>query len=120
MDEETNKDFVTLDTLLSALGRQLHVAQCAIRGMMTPDRDIFIIIQPVTKNPSTLQLRACVAETEKLVTRISERSPRIAAEVPLSSLTRAEVAHGYISSAIKIQAWLVKIAVTILTVNLLS
>lgn len=121
MNEEADKDSVTLETLLAALGRQLHVAQCAVRGMMTPDHDVFIIVQPITKKPSALQLRACVTETEKLVTRISERSPRIAAEVPLGSLTRAELIHNYISSAIEIRAWLPTIAITIVIVlNVLS
>lgn len=114
MNDETDKDSVTLEALLTALGRQIQVAQCAVRGMMTPDRDIFIVVQPITKKPSTLQLRACVTETEKLVTRISERSPTIAAEVPLGSLTRAELAHGYISSATKLQTWLAIIVVIFL------
>lgn len=111
MNDEPDKDAVTLEALLAALGRQLQVAQCAARGMMTPDRDIFIVVQPITKKPSTLQLRACVTETEKLVTRISERSPKIAAEVPLGSLTRAELAHGYISSAAELGAWLAIIVI---------
>lgn len=102
MDEDVDKDSVTLEVLLSALARQIQVAQCVLRGMMTPDRDIFILVQSTSKRPPTLQLRACVAETEKLVTRISERSPRITAEVPLGALTRAEIAHSYISSAITI------------------
>lgn len=120
MDEEADKDSVTLEALLTALSRQLQVAQCAVRGMMTPDRDIFIVVQPATKKLSALQLRACVEETEKLVTRISERSPRIAAEVPLGSLTRAEMVHSYISSAIKIRAWFVTVVVTIFLLNVLS
>lgn len=120
MKEETNKDSVTLEALLIALGRQLQVAQCAVRGMMTPDYDIFIVVQPVTKKLSELQLRACVTEMEKLVTRISERSPRIAAEVPLGSLTRAEIAHGYVSSAMKIRAWLATIIVTAFLLNVLA
>lgn len=120
MDEEADKDSVTLEAVLVALSRQLQVAQCAVRGMMTPDRDIFIVVQPVTKKLSALQLRACVTETEKLVTRISERSPRIAAEVPLGSLTRAEMAHGYVSSAMKIRTWLATVVVTILLLNVLS
>lgn len=120
MDQESDKDSVTLEALLIALGRQLQVAQCAVRGMMTPDHDIFIVVQPVTKKLSALQLRACVTETEKLVTRISERSPRITAEVPLGSLTRAEIAHGYISSAMKTRAWLATIFVTIFLLNVLS
>ncbi|XP_076621802.1 reversion-inducing-cysteine-rich protein with kazal motifs isoform X1 [Colletes latitarsis] len=109
MDEEVDKDSVTLEALLTALGRQIQVAQCALRGMMTPDRDIFIIVQPTSKRPSTLQLRACVTETEKLVTRILERSPKIAIEVPLGALTGAEIAHSYVSSAITIGGCLAKI-----------
>jgi len=120
MDEEADKDSVTLEALLVALGRQLQVAQCVVRGMMTPDRDIFIVVQPVTKKLSALQLRACVTETEKLVTSISERSPRIAAEVPLGSLTRAEIAHSYVSSAMKIRAWLTMVVITIFLLNVLS
>lgn len=117
MDEEADKDSVTLEALLTALNRQLQVAQCAVRGMMTPDCDVFIVVQPITKKPSALQLRACVTETEKLVIRISERSPRIAAEVPLGSLTRAEVAHSYVSSAMKIRACLTTLIITICVLN---
>jgi reversion-inducing cysteine-rich kazal motif protein len=79
--------------MLTALSRQLQVAECVLRGTLTPEGDIFLVNQPASKNPSELQLAACVAEIEKLVSRVAERSPRIVAEVPLSSLTRAEVAH---------------------------
>lgn len=122
MGEEADKDFVTLEVLLAALSRQLHVAQCAVRGMLTPDLDVFVIVQPTTKKPSALQLRACVTETEKLVTRISERSSRIAAEVPLGALTRAELAHNYVSSAMTIRAWLSTVAVTsvVVVLNVIS
>ncbi|XP_014472155.1 PREDICTED: reversion-inducing cysteine-rich protein with Kazal motifs [Dinoponera quadriceps] len=120
MGEEVDKDFVTLEVLLAALSRRVHVAQCAVRGMLTPDLDVFIIVQPITKKPSALQLRACVTEAEKLVTRISERSSTIAAEVPLGSLTRAEVAHSYVSSAMTIQAWLATITSAIVVLNVLS
>lgn len=120
MDEETDKDSVTLEALLNALARQIQVAQCALRGMMTPDRDIFIIVQSTSKRPSMLQLRACVAETEKLVTRIVERSPRVVAEVPLGALTRAEIAHSYVSSAIAIGGCLANILLGIVIHTLVS
>ncbi|XP_076293444.1 reversion-inducing-cysteine-rich protein with kazal motifs [Lasioglossum baleicum] len=120
MDEDEDKDSVTLETLLSALGRQIQVAQCALRGMMTPDRDIFIIVQPTSKRPSILQLRACVTETEKLVTRILERSPRIAAEVPLGALTRAEIAHSYISGAIAVGGCLTHLVLGIVVYTVVS
>lgn len=99
MEEEADKDAVTLEKLLLALGRQIQVAQCTLRGHVTPENDIFIIVQSTAKEPSSLQLRACIAETEKLVVRITERSSKVVAEVPLGSLTRAEVAHGHVSIA---------------------
>lgn len=99
MTEEPDKDAVTLESMLKALARQIQVAECALRGAVTPEGDIFVMAQPISKKPSALQLRACVAEIEKLVTRISERSPRIVAEVPLGSLTRAEIAHRHVSGA---------------------
>lgn len=120
MNEDVDKDSVTLEALLNGLARQIQVAQCALRGMMTPDRDIFVIVQPTSKRPSILQLRACVAETEKLVTRIVERSPRIAAEVPLGALTRAEIAHSYVSSAMAIGGCLAKIFLGIVVHALIS
>lgn len=114
MDEDVDKDSVALEVLLSALARQIQVAQCVLRGMMTPDLDIFVIVQPTSKRPSPLQLRACVAETEKLVTRISERSPRITTEVLLGALTRAEIAHSYVSSAMTIGGSITRLLLAIL------
>lgn len=113
MEEEVDKDFVTLDALLTALRRQVQVAECAVRGMVTPEGDIFVVVQSVLEKPSSLQLRACIAETEKLVVRITERSPKIAAEVPLGSLTRAEVAHGHVSIANVNRVWFSIISCTI-------
>ncbi|KAF7997589.1 hypothetical protein HCN44_006160 [Aphidius gifuensis] len=100
MEEEADRDTVTLDALLSALGRQLEILQCSLRGSVTIEGDIFILTQPTTMYPSKLQQKACIIEMEKIITRISERSPKIISEVPLSSLRRAENIHGYISSAI--------------------
>lgn len=47
------------------------------------------------KNPSKLQLEACVRETEKIASLINRQSPRIASELSLSSLTAATPVHSY-------------------------
>ncbi|XP_063985142.1 reversion-inducing cysteine-rich protein with Kazal motifs [Diachasmimorpha longicaudata] len=91
MNEERDKEAVTLEALLSALGRQVQISECVLRGGMTPEGDIFIIIQPTSKSPTLLEHRACLAEIEKIVTRIAEKSPKVMAEVPLGSLTGAEI-----------------------------
>lgn len=99
MEEEADKETVTLDALLAALGRQLQVPQCALRGSVTMEGDIFVVTQSTLKNPSKFQQKVCTTEMEKLITRITERSPKIVTEVPLGSLTRAEIVHDFISSA---------------------
>ena len=99
LTDESDKRIVTLEAMLTGLSRQLKVSECALRGSMTPEGDIFLVNQPLSKYPSDLHLSACVAEMEKLVSRIAQRSPRIVVEVPMSSLTRAEIAHSRIASA---------------------
>lgn len=99
LPEDDDKYSLTLEAMLSGLSRQLQVAECALRGSVTPEGDIFVINQPISRKPSDLQLAACVAEIEKLVSRISERSPRIVVEVPLSSLIHADIAHARVPSS---------------------
>lgn len=98
MDDQLDKDVVTLQAMIEALNRQVQVSQCNLRGMLTPEGDIFIINQAITRNPTQLQLQACIAEIEKIVTRISQKSPTIFTQVPLSSLTGADIVHSYIFS----------------------
>ncbi|XP_014212705.1 reversion-inducing cysteine-rich protein with Kazal motifs-like [Copidosoma floridanum] len=98
LPDDSDKRIVTLEAMLDGLSRQLKVAECVLRGKITLDGDIFVLNQPVSKRPSELQLSACVAEIEKLVSRIADRSPKIVAEVPLSSLTWAEVVHSRVAS----------------------
>lgn len=120
MDDDSDRDAVTLGAMLAALGRQVQVSQCVLRGTLTPEGDIFIINQPLPKKPSTLQLQACVSEMEKIVTRISERSPIILSEVPLGSLTRAEIAHGHVSSSRSNKSFIALIYFTLITLAGLS
>ncbi|XP_058809522.1 reversion-inducing cysteine-rich protein with Kazal motifs [Phymastichus coffea] len=105
LPEDSDKHSLTLEAMLSGLSRQLQVAECVLRGSMTPEGDIFIANQAVSRRPSDLQLSACVAEIEKLVSRISERSPRIVVEVPMSSLLHADILHARLlnSLAMKVE-----------------
>uniref|UniRef100_A0A6V7KCB3 Uncharacterized protein n=1 Tax=Bracon brevicornis TaxID=1563983 RepID=A0A6V7KCB3_9HYME len=99
MTDERDKDAVTLEAMLTALGRQIQVSGCILRGSMTPEGDIFVMIQTTSTKASDLQTRACVAEMEKIVIRITEKSPKVMAEVPLGALTGAEIIDEPISSA---------------------
>ncbi|CAG9767452.1 unnamed protein product [Ceutorhynchus assimilis] len=84
---------VNLKSLLKGLERHIQVAQCTVRGYVTVETDIFVTVQSTEKHPSALQLEACVREAEKLASLVNMRSPRIASELSLSSLTLTSVVH---------------------------
>lgn len=98
MDDDQDKDAVTLKTMLINLERRIQVKECSLRGMLTPEGDIFVTLLPIVKKPTIFQLRSCVLEMEKLTTMIFKKSPAIMMEVPLSALTGAEVVHTQVAS----------------------
>lgn len=90
---------LSVHAVLSALQRQVQVAQCVVRGHLTLELDLMILLLPTRSNPSEVQLDACVREAEKLATLISNSSPRIVSELSLSPLIAAHVVHMEIVSS---------------------
>lgn len=84
---------LTLKALLNGLNRQIQVAQCLLRGYLTIEQDIFILVESTESYPSDLQLEACVREAEKIASLINRQSPRVVSELSLSSLTAATIVH---------------------------
>jgi reversion-inducing cysteine-rich kazal motif protein len=85
---------LTVKAVLQALERQVQVAECAVRGYLTVEMDLFVLVQAVGRNPpSELQLEACEREAEKLANLVQGASPRILSELSLSSLTTAMIVH---------------------------
>lgn len=85
---------LTVGAVLQALERQVQVAECVVRGYLTVEMDLFVLVQAVGRNPpSELQLEACEREAEKLANLVQGASPRILSELSLSSLTTATVVH---------------------------
>nr|CAD7570965.1 unnamed protein product [Timema californicum] len=76
---------LTVHAVLTALERQVQVAECAVRGYLTVETDLFVLVQPVgsTRPPSDVQLEACIREAEKLANLVRGSSPRV-----LNTLTR--------------------------------
>lgn len=91
-------DFLTLKSLLKALERQIQVAQCALKGYITIEMDIFVAVHTTEKYPSKIQLETCVREAEKIASLINMQSPRIVSELTLSSLTLANKVHVEVNS----------------------
>lgn len=84
---------LTLRALLRALERQIQVAQCVLRGYLSIELDILVLVQTTERYPSALQLEACVREAEKIASLVNRQSPRVVSELSLSSLTAAKVVH---------------------------
>ncbi|XP_044759007.1 reversion-inducing cysteine-rich protein with Kazal motifs [Coccinella septempunctata] len=98
--QNESTDSLTLRALLKSLERQIQVVQCTLRGYLTVELDIFVSVQSTEKNPTDIQLEACVREAEKLASLINLQSPRIASELSLSSLTLAKIVHTLDTSGI--------------------
>lgn len=90
---------MTLRSLLKSLERQIQVAQCVLRGYLSVELDIFVLVQTTERYPSALQLEACLREAEKIASLVNRQSPRVVSELSLSSLTAAKVVHVPRSSA---------------------
>lgn len=90
---------LTLSAILKALDRQIQVAECTVRGYLTVENDILVLVVPVNERVSDLQLESCVREAEKLANLIERSSPRILSELSLSALITATVVHTSVSNS---------------------
>lgn len=86
---------INLGNILKALERQVKIAECALRGYLTIEMEIFVTIESVLSDPTDLQLHVCVLEAEKLADLINRESALISSDVGLSALTYALVVHSY-------------------------
>ncbi|XP_021916359.1 reversion-inducing cysteine-rich protein with Kazal motifs isoform X1 [Zootermopsis nevadensis] len=92
---------LTVKAVLQSLERQVQVAECAVRGYLTVEMDLFVLVQAVGRNPpSELQLEACEREAEKLANLVQGASPRVLSELSLSSLTTATIVHIPVRSSV--------------------
>ncbi|KAI8439610.1 hypothetical protein MSG28_013336 [Choristoneura fumiferana] len=86
---------INLKNVLSALERQVKIAECALRGYLTIEMEIFVSVETILDHPTDLQLRVCVLEAEKLAELINRESPLISSDLGLSALSYALTVHTY-------------------------
>ncbi|KAG8279611.1 hypothetical protein J6590_100929, partial [Homalodisca vitripennis] len=89
---------LTLQAVLRALDRHVTVAECTVRGHLTVELDILVLVVPVRPAPSLLQLQACVSEAEKLSNLVRLASPKLVSELSVGTLTAARVVHNVVVS----------------------
>lgn len=80
---------LSLKSVLRALDRHVQVAECVVRGHLTMYQDLLILVESTVRNPTRLQLEACLRESEKLATLVESSSPRAMADLSLSALISA-------------------------------
>ncbi|XP_025408983.1 reversion-inducing cysteine-rich protein with Kazal motifs isoform X2 [Sipha flava] len=90
---------LSMRSVLRALDRHVHVAECVVRGYLTIYRDLLVLVEPTVRNPTRLQLDACLRESEKLSTMVESSSPRILTDLSLSTLISAKTVHELITNS---------------------
>ncbi|XP_059048715.1 reversion-inducing cysteine-rich protein with Kazal motifs [Achroia grisella] len=86
---------INLNKILKALERHVTIAECALRGYLTIEMEIFVTIESLLDNPTDLQLSVCVLEAEKLADLINRESALMSTDLGLSALTYALTVHTY-------------------------
>lgn len=86
-----NTEALTLRSILQAMSRLIRISHCRLFGFLTMETDLFVSVQSVEKEPSYIQIEACVRESEKIATLIASQSHRITSDLALSSLTVANI-----------------------------
>ncbi|RVE45505.1 hypothetical protein evm_009844 [Chilo suppressalis] len=91
---------INLHNLLKALERHVKIAECALRGYLTIESEIFVSVETLLDNPTDLQLEVCVLEAEKIADMINRESALISVDLGLSALSYALTVHTYATKAV--------------------
>lgn len=84
---------LNMKSVLRALDRHVQVAECVVRGQLTMYQDLLVLVESTVKNPTKLQLEACLRESEKLSILLDTSSPRVLTDLSLSMLISASPVH---------------------------
>lgn len=84
---------INLSNVLKSLERHVQIAECALRGFLTIEKEIFVTVESMLRNPTDLQLNVCVLEAEKLADLINRDSVLISTDLGLSALSYALTVH---------------------------
>ncbi|VVC41393.1 Thyroglobulin type-1,Kazal domain [Cinara cedri] len=115
---------LSMKSVLRALDRHVQVAECVVRGHLTIYQDILVLVESTVKNPSKLQLEACLRESEKLSTLVETSSPRAMSDLSLSTLISASPVHELVTNSaitFRVNAMFTTIVycIVVLTLNIL-
>ncbi|PIK49195.1 Reversion-inducing cysteine-rich protein [Apostichopus japonicus] len=78
-----------LEDVLELLRRQIVVSECDLYGFLSIEGDIVVLVTPVPKNPSVVEIEVCNREAVKLEALINTRSPLLVSYLQLTPLLAA-------------------------------
>ncbi|KAM7301714.1 putative serine protease inhibitor [Ixodes scapularis] len=84
---------MNLREILERLREQVYTSECDLFGYLDLRSNIIVVVVPVTKYPTSLQVMACQKEAQKLDTLIRARSPRLLSLLSLSVFTTTAEVH---------------------------
>ncbi|XP_045518029.1 reversion-inducing cysteine-rich protein with Kazal motifs isoform X1 [Pieris brassicae] len=110
---------INLKNVLSSLERHVKVSECALRGYLTIEMEIFVTVESILKRPTDLQLKVCVLEAEKIADLINRDSALITSDLGLSALSYALTVHTVPTQGVgRLSISLVTLAISFISVVL--
>lgn len=83
----------SVETVMAHLEREVSIVECSLRGHLTIEMELLIMVVPTRRNPTGLELEACIREAEKITILIQRQSPRMKTITSTSILTTARLVH---------------------------
>jgi len=112
---------ITVRDIIEQLSYYVHASQCSVRGYMSIEGDIIIIIQSTAPGRNVFQEKICGRETERLTSLINNRSPIITTNYYLSIIKAAFIQYPKLSissGSILVKGDVLTIILVIFMVNL--
>uniref|UniRef100_H3CMQ0 Reversion-inducing cysteine-rich protein with Kazal motifs n=1 Tax=Tetraodon nigroviridis TaxID=99883 RepID=H3CMQ0_TETNG len=81
----------TVQDVLQVLRLHVSVPQCDVFGYLSIDHMLVVLVAPVERQPTPLQMEACSKEAEKIDSLINHASPTLVSHVPLSAFLTSEI-----------------------------
>jgi reversion-inducing cysteine-rich kazal motif protein len=96
----TQYELLTLKAILSSLQRLIKVSSCFLSGFLTFETDLYVIVYPIDKNPSMIEIEVCREEAMIISNLINIKSHHFSSSISLSSLVVANYVKPSVSLAV--------------------
>ncbi|CAG7818574.1 unnamed protein product, partial [Allacma fusca] len=82
-----------IEEITDRLNSLIQTAQCRAGAYLGFGTEMVVVVRPVLRKWSKVQLQACISESERLAAFITQQNPIIQVDATLSVLTAAATNH---------------------------